>query len=74
MEYLTTYPKTISFLDGLKHKINVDSKDGVEQLHIVVKKSFEELMKIFTEEGFTKVKLEHKQPGLIENGFLYTVF
>jgi len=57
MEYLTTYPKTISFLDGLKHKINADSKDGVEQLYIVVKKSFEELMKIFTEEGFTKVKL-----------------
>jgi len=68
MEYLTTYPKTISFLDGLKHKINVDSKDGVEQLHVVVKKSFEELMKIFTEEGFTKVKLEHKQPGQIGNG------
>ncbi len=41
MEYVTTYPKTISFLDGLKHKIEVDSKDGVEQLHIVVKKSFE---------------------------------
>ena len=62
MEYVTTYPKTISFLDGIKHKINVDSKDGVEQLHIVVKKSFDELMKIFTEEGFTKVKFEHKQP------------
>ena len=68
MEYLTTYPKTISFLDGLKHKINVDSKNGVEQLHVVVKKSFEEMMKIFTEEGFTKVKFEHKQPGQIGNG------
>ncbi len=68
MEYLTTYPKTISFLDGLKHKINVDSKDGVEQLYIVVKKSFEELMKIFTEEGSTKVKFEHKQPEQIGNG------
>jgi len=56
MEYLTTYPKTISFIDGLKHKINVDSKEGVEQLHIVVKKSFEELMKIFAEEGFTKAE------------------
>lgn len=68
MEYITTYPKTISFLDGLKHKINVDNKDGVEQLHVVVKKSFEELMKIFTDEGFTKVKLEHKQPDQIGNG------
>jgi hypothetical protein len=68
MEYLTTYPKTISFLDGIKHKIDVDSKNGVEQLHIVVKKSFEELTKIFAAEGFTKVKLEHKQPGQIGNG------
>ena len=68
MEYVTTYPKTISFLDGLKHKIDVDSKNGVEQLHIVVKKSFEELTKIFAEEGFTKVKFEHKQPDQIGNG------
>ncbi len=68
MEYLTTYPKTISFLDGLKHKMDVDSKNGIEQLHIVVKKSFEELMKIFAEEGFTKVKFEHKQPEQIGSG------
>ena len=68
MEYVTTYPKTISFLDGLKHKIDVDNKKGVEQLHIVVKKSFEELMKIFTAEGFTKVKFEHKQPEQIGSG------
>lgn len=67
MEYLTRYPKTISFLDGLKHNINVDNK-GVERLHIVVKNSFDELMKIFTIEGFTKVKLEHKQPNQIGNG------
>jgi hypothetical protein len=37
MEYMTSYPKTVSFLDGLKHRINVDSQ-GVEQLHIVVVK------------------------------------
>ena len=68
MVYLTAYPKTVSFLDGLKHRINVDSKEGVEQLHIVVKKSFEELVKIFTEEGFTKVKFERKQPHQIGSG------
>lgn len=68
MEYMTSYPKTVSFLDGLKHRINVDSKEGVEQLHIVVKKNFEELLRIFTSEGFTKVKFEHKQPGQIGHG------
>ena len=68
MEYLTSYPKTVSFLDGLKHRINVDNKEGVEQLHIVVKKNFDDLLKIFTSEGFTKVKFEHKQPDQIGNG------
>ena len=68
MEYLTTYPKTVSFIDGIKHKIHVDKTEGVEQLHIVVKKSFEELTKIFRAEGFTKVKLEHKQPDQIGSG------
>ncbi|MFB5610588.1 MAG: hypothetical protein ACE5R3_00190 [Nitrosopumilaceae archaeon] len=68
MEYLTLYPKSISLFDGLKDSIKVDSKEGVEQLHIVVKKSFDELMKIFTTEGFTKVKFEHKQPDQIGNG------
>ena len=68
MEYITSYPKTISFLDGLKHRISVDSKNGVEQLHIVVKKNFEELLQIFTSEGFNKVKLEQKQPNQIGHG------
>ena len=68
MEYLTTYPKTVSFLDGLRHRINVDSRDGVEQIHIVVRKSFDELVRIFTEEGFTRVKFEHRQPGQIGSG------
>ncbi len=68
MEYLTSYPKTVSFLDGLKHRINVDSKEGLEQLHIVVKKNFEDLLQIFTKEGFTKVKFEHRQPDQIGNG------
>ena len=68
LEYLTKYPKTISFLDGVIESIQVDSREGVEQLHVVVKKSFDELMKIFSSEGFTKVKLEHKQPFQIGHG------
>jgi len=69
MEYLTKYPKTISFLDGFKDKIQIDAKDGVERLTVVVKKNVvEELLKIFSKEGFTKVKFEHKQPFQIGNG------
>jgi len=68
LEYLTKYPKTVSFLDGLKEYIQVDGKEGVEQLHIVVKKNVDDLLKIFSSEGFTKVKFEHKQPFQIGNG------
>lgn len=69
MEYVTTYPKSISFLDGIKCVTRADSFVGVEQLHIVVKRSFDELTRILYEEGFTRVKFEHRQPGQIGNGF-----
>jgi hypothetical protein len=68
MEYLTTYPKTISFIDGLKDIIRLDNQTGVEHLHIVVKKNIDELLKIFKSEGFTKVKFEHKKPSQIGHG------
>lgn len=62
MDYLTRYPKSVSFFDGIMDCIKVDSKAGVEELTVVVKKSFGELIKIFSKEGFTKVTFEHKQP------------
>ena len=68
MEYLTKYPKTISFFDGLRDKVKVDSSTGVEQLMVVVKKNVDELLKIFSNEGFTGVKFEHKQPSQIGHG------
>lgn len=68
MEYVTEYPKTVAFCDGTSRKIGVRNDEGVEQLHVVVRKSFEEMLKIFKQEGFTKVKFEHKQPGQIGNG------
>src|SRR3970040_1924394 len=68
MEYLTTYPKTISFFDGLRDMVKADGASGVEQLTVVVKKNVDELLKIFSKEGFTGVKFEHKQPFQIGHG------
>lgn len=68
VEFLTRYPRTISFLDGVRDKINVDHKSGVEQLTIVVKKNVDELLRIFSREGFTHVKFEHKMPSQIGSG------
>jgi len=67
-EYITKYPKTISFLDGLKGIINIENNSNVEQLHVVVKKNVSELFQMFLQEGFSKVKFEHKQPFQIGNG------
>ena len=67
VEFLTRYPKTMYFIDGNKSKVKVDTK-GVEQLTIVVKKSVDELLKIFFHEGFTHVKFEHKQTAQIGSG------
>ena len=67
VEFLTRYPKTMYFMGGNKSKVKVDTK-GVEQLTIVVKKSVDELLKIFSHEGFTHVKFEHKQTTQIGNG------
>lgn len=68
MEYLTKYPKSISFIDGIKGIVKVDGKKGVEELQIVVKKNVDELLKIFSSEGFTKVNFEHKKPSQIGHG------
>jgi len=47
-EYITKYPKTISFLDvvcgSLKGIVNIDNRSNVEQLHVVVKKNANELL------------------------------
>jgi hypothetical protein len=68
VEFFTTYPRTVSFLDGMKGKVRVDTISGVEQLTIVVKRSVDELLRIFFNEGFTHVKFEHKQSLQIGHG------
>ena len=67
MQYLTRYPRTVSFGGGKNHSIDIDAK-GVEQLTVIVKKSAEELYNIMLREGFTKVKFEHKQEAQIGDG------
>ena len=66
-EYLTRYPKTISFHDVIKRTISIDAK-GVEQLTVIVKKNVDDLLNLFKNEGFTHVKFEHKQESQIGHG------
>ena len=68
MHYITKYPKTVSLIDGIKQKIQVDKKSGVEELHLIVKENVEKIQKIFAQEGATKFKFEHKQTFQIGNG------
>ena len=46
MQYTTKYPKTVSLIDGIKQKIHVDKKSGVEELHLVVKENIEKILKV----------------------------
>ena len=68
MQYITKYPKTVSHTDGIKQKIQVDKKSGVEELHLIVKDNIEKIQRIFAQEGARKVKFEHKQPFQIGDG------
>ena len=68
MQYITKYPKTVSLIDGIKQKIQVDKKSGVEELHLIVKDNIEKIKRIFAQEGARKVKFEHKQPFQIGDG------
>ncbi len=68
VEFLTVYPKTLSFLDGMKGMVKVDTSRGVEQLTIVVKRSVDELLRIFSNEGFTHIRFEHKESSQIGHG------
>ncbi|CAI9831971.1 MAG: hypothetical protein MPI95_04035 [Nitrosopumilus sp.] len=67
MEYVTRYPRTVAIQGGRSEEVKAGA-GGVEQLHIVVRRSFEDLARVFAAEGFTKVKLEHKRPGQIGSG------
>lgn len=69
MEYATRYPKTVFMVDGVRRRIGIDAYEGLEQLHVVVQNSFDEISRIFSKEGFTKVKFEHKQPNQLGRGF-----
>ena len=68
MEYHTRYPKTIQLAGGAIKSIRVDRREGLEQLYIVVKKSIDDMNRIFYKEGFTRVKFEHRQPNQIGHG------
>lgn len=68
MEYQTRYPRTVAFLDNVKNRVPADAENGVAQLELVVRKNIDELLKMFTSEGFSRVKFEHKKPGQIGHG------
>ena len=69
MEYLTRYPKTISLGRRAAQREGGRAREGLEQLHLVVRNSAEEIARIFSKEGFTRVKFEHRRPSQIGRGF-----
>lgn len=54
--------------DGSEQRLVIDPRYGVEQLHVVVGEKFERMYEMFCNEGFAKVKFEHKQPFQLGRG------
>jgi hypothetical protein len=67
-EFLTRYPKKMSFLKGLQESIK---SEDIQFDHIIllVKIKKDEIIRTLILEGFSKVKFENKKPGQIGNGF-----
>lgn len=68
VEYNTAYPRTVSLIGGRIEGIRVDARAGVEHLQVVVRHNVDELTRMFKDEGFTRVKFEHKKPSQIGHG------
>src|SRR5918996_2441767 len=67
-EFLTRYPKKMSFLKGLQE--SPKSEDiQFDHLSLLVKIKKDEIIRTLILEGFSKVKFENKKPGQIGNGF-----
>ena len=72
MQYITKYPKTVSLIDGVKEKIYVDKKSGVEELHVIVKENVEKIQDeiLFDlSKGLELVKNEVSFSGLFIQSF-----
>jgi len=67
-EFLTRYPKKMSFLKGLQESIKSEDIQ-FDHLSLLVKIKKDEIIKTLILEGFSKVKFENKKPGQIGNGF-----
>jgi hypothetical protein len=67
-EFLTRYPKKMSFLKGLQESIKSEDLQ-FDHLSLLVKIKKDEIIRTLILEGFSKVKFENKKPGQIGNGF-----
>jgi hypothetical protein len=67
-EFLTIYPKKMSFLKGLQESIKSEDIQ-FDHLSLLVKIKKDEIIRTLILEGFSKVKFENKKPGQIGNGF-----
>ena len=67
-EFLTKYPKRISFVKGLVGLI-CNEEIELDQLSIMVKLKKDEIIRTLISEGFSRVKFENRKTTQIGNGF-----
>jgi hypothetical protein len=67
-EFLTKYPKRISFVKGLAGLIRHEEIE-LDQLSLMVKLKKDEIIRTLILEGFSRVKFENRKSTQIGNGF-----
>jgi hypothetical protein len=67
-EFLTSYPKTMNIVKGLKDFIRREEVE-LDHLCVMVKIKKDEIINALVSEGFTSVKLENKKSTQIGHGF-----
>jgi hypothetical protein len=67
-EFLTSYPKTISFVKGLQNFIHKEEVE-LDHLSLMVKIKKDEIVNALMLEGFRRVKLENRKRTQIGHGF-----
>jgi hypothetical protein len=67
-EFLTSYPRTINFVKGLRDFIHKEEIE-LDHLCLMVKIKKDEIISALTSEGFKRVNMENRKPKQIGHGF-----
>ncbi len=67
LEYHTKYPRSV-IITGKRRDLIIDPDNGIEEMNIVAGEKFPRVYQALLNEGFSKVRFEHKKPRQLGSG------